>query len=63
MLLLIPWMRPARQKVSITFFDPQRYNRKKIWLTIVQVEEVKSPLRAVTQEHKGESMKALKFKK
>lgn len=51
------------KEVSVLPFNPQKYEREEIWLTIFQVHEVTSPLRAVSQQHDDELVESLQYKK
>lgn len=41
-------------------FNPQKYERKKIWLTVSQVDDVTDTLRAVSHKHDEDLMESLK---
>lgn len=47
------------KEVLLTFFDSQDYSRNETWLTISQVNVLKTPLRAVSQRHEVELMKSI----
>lgn len=51
------------KKDSVLPFDPQKYERKKIWFIIAHIYELKSPLWAVFQKHEDEFSESLKSKK
>lgn len=42
-------------------FDPRKCSRKKIWLTMSQVDEMTNLLRVVFQKHEDELMGSLEF--
>lgn len=51
------------RKVFVLLFNSQKYNRKAIWLTISQAEELPGPLRAVSQKQEQELMESLQSKR
>lgn len=49
------------EEVLLSFLGPQKCNPKKVWLTLSQVDEVTSPLCAVSQKHEDERMESTEF--
>lgn len=48
------------KEFSMLSFDPRRYSRKETRFIIFQVDEVSSPLRAVSPKHEDEMMESQK---
>lgn len=45
-------------EVAVHDFDPQKYKREEVWLTVLKLNDVKSPLRADFQIHEEKSMES-----
>lgn len=47
------------KRVAMPGFDQQSYKREKVWLTVIQVDDVEDPLRAVSQSQEDMLMESL----